>query len=468
MAMGRRKSERQTEMWIATRELARSPGHVFYEKLNGLLADNGFDAWVEDLCLPYYAQMGRPGIPPGVYFRMLLVGYFEGLGSQRGIAWRCADSLSLRSFLGLASNEESPDHSSLTIIRDRLPLEVHAAVFQRVLNLAQEKHILNGQALGVDSTTLEANAAMKSIVRKETGENWPAYLTTLMREAGVIGPEDKPSIDEMKRFDKSRKNKKVSNEDWQSPVDPDSRITKMKDGTTHLAYKAEHAVDLESNLIVAAEVYHGIAADTQTLAETVQAAQSNLQASESEVEVPDVVADKGYYSAEVLGDLAAQPTCRTYVAEPQLPAGQQHTWTDKPAGQRSAAYANRRRGRGQRGRRLQRQRSERVERTFAHMCETGGARRTWLRGIDKVRKRYLLAAAAHNFGCLMRELFGMGTPRGLQGLAGSLAALWRVVQQAQIILLTRRRLLAATSNCHDSTSPSTHLYQPRTILVTNS
>ncbi len=441
MAMGRRKNERQTEMWIATGDLPRSRGHVFYQKLNELLAENGFDAWVEDQCRPHYADKGRPGIPPGVYFRMLLVGYFEGLGSQRGIAWRCADSLSLRAFLGLAPTEEAPDHSSLTVIRERLPLEVHAAVFQRVLTVAGEKKLLEGQTLGVDSTTLEANAAMKSIVRKDTGENWQEYLTKLMREAGLIGPDDTPNIEQMKRFDKSRKGKKVSNEDWQSPTDPDSRITKMKDGTTHLAYKAEHAVDLESNLIVAAEIYPGVEADTQTLAETVQAAQDNLQAAGSATEVQDVVADKGYYSADVVGSFADDTPCRTYIAEPKLPAGQRRKWTDKPAGQRRAVYANRRRGRGKRGRRLQRRRSERVERTFAHVCETGGARRTWLRGIDKVRKRYLLAAAAHNLGCLMRHLFGIGTPRSLQGLAGLLAAVLPALNHAPNTLLRRLQLM---------------------------
>lgn len=461
MAMGRRKSERQTEMWIASGELPQSPGHVFYQKLNELLAENGFDVWVEDLCRPHYADKGRPGIPPGMYFRMLLVGYFEGLGSQRGIAWRCADSLSLRKFLGLASNEESPDHSSLTVIRERLPLEVHQSVFQRVLTLAREKKILNGQTLGVDSTTLEANAAMKSIVRKDTGENWQAYLTTLMREAGVIGPDDTPGIDEMKRFDKSRKDKKVSNDDWESPTDPDSRITKMKDGTTHLAYKAEHAVDLKSDIIVAAEIYHGIEADTRTLEDTVRTAQDNLQESGSAVELQDVVADKGYYSADVLGRFAQDTTCRTYIPEPQLPAGQQRTWTDKPAGQREAVYANRRRGRGRRGRRLQRQRSERVERTFAHVCETGGARRTWLCGIDKVRKRYLLAAAAHNLGCLMRELFGMGTPRGLQGAAARLAQLFRVLQYLQITLLASLQSLK-TAITHYDTFPVTRHFRPLT------
>jgi len=255
MALGRRNAELQGELWIPTRQLPQSPGHVFYEKLNGLLAEAEFDPWVEQLCRPYYAnKMGRPSIPPGVYFRMLLVGYFEGIGSQRGIAWRCADSLSLRKFLGMASNQDSPDHSSLSLIRERLPHEVHVAVFQWVLTLAREKQVLNGQTLGVDATTLEANAAMKSIVRKDTREDWQAYLTKLMREAGAIEPDETPSIDDLKRFDKSRKDKTVSNDEWESKVDPDSRITKMKDGTTHLAYKAEHAVDLDTELIVAAEV----------------------------------------------------------------------------------------------------------------------------------------------------------------------------------------------------------------------
>jgi hypothetical protein len=387
---------------------------------------------------------------------MLLIGYFEGLGAQRAIAWRCADSLSLRKFLGLDSTEDSPDHSSLTIIRDRLPLEVHAAVFDRVLTIAREKKLLNGRTLGVDSTTLEANAAMKSIVRKDTGENWQAYLTALMREAGVIGPDDTPSIDEMKRFDKSRQDKKVSNEDWESPTDPDSRITKMKDGTTHLAYKAEHAVDLESDIIVAAEIYHGTRADTRTLEDTVHMAQGHLRESGSDVEVQDVVADKGYYSAEVLGAFDEHTTYRTYVAEPDLPAGQQHTWTDKPDGQREAAYANRRRARGQRGRHLQRQRSERVERTFAHVCETGGARRTWLRGIDKVRKRYLLAAAAHNLGCLMRELFGMGTPRGLQGAAGLLAALVRALRTVPNTLVLYFQMIVLMLTQYHTSSAHVH------------
>jgi transposase len=440
MALGRRNKQQQGEFWVATHQLPTSPGHVFYEKLNGLLAEGKFDEWVEELCEPHYARFGRPGIPPGVYFRMLLVGYFEGIGSQRGIAWRCSDSLSLRKFLGVAANKESPDHSSLSLIRGRLPLNVHNAVFQWVLKLAREKGLLDGETVAVDSTTLEANAAMKSIIRHDTNEDWQAYVTSLMREAAAVGPDEKPTVEEMKRFDKSRKGKKVSNDDWQSPTDPDSRITKMKDGTTHLAYKAEQAVDLETEMILAAEVYYADEGDAQTLEDTVQIAQVNLQESGSDVQIEDVVADKGYHSNETITTFAEETPYRTYIPEPRRPAGQTRTWTDKPPEQRDAAYANRRRTRGERGRRLQRLRSERVERSFAHVCETGGARRTWIRGIEEVNKRYVISAMAHNLGRLMRELFGMGTPRGLQKEAEVLAALLCALHLA---LIATWRLLSA-------------------------
>jgi transposase len=242
MSMGRRKAEQQPELWVPTTELPHSPGHVFYGKLNRLLADAGFEAYVEDLCQPHYADgLGRESIPPGVYFRMLLVGYFEGIDSQRGIAWRCSDSLSLRAFLGTPLNEATPDHSSLTKIRQRLPFEAHEHVFRFVLRLAQQKKLLRGKTVAVDTTTLEANAAMRTIVRKDTGEDYQEYLKRLLAEQGV----ESPTAEEIRRFDK-RRPKKASNKEWESATDPDSRIAKMKDGTTHLAYKAEHVVDLDS------------------------------------------------------------------------------------------------------------------------------------------------------------------------------------------------------------------------------
>ena len=304
MALGRRDQEQQGSFWIAADELPRSKGHVFYGKLNELLREAGFDAFVESLCEPYYhGTMGRPGIPPGVYFRMLLVGYFEGLGSQRGIAWRCADSLSLREFLGVPLAEETPDHSSLTRVRDRLPLSVHVAVFQFVLRLADEHGLLKGKTVGVDATTLEADAAMKSIVRRDTGEDWQEYVRRLMQEAGQIEEGEEPTAEEIARFDRKRKNKKVSNQEWQSETDPDSRITKMKDGRTHLAYKAEHVVDLDTELILAAEVYHADAADVDTIGSSLNQAQDNLIQAESDAGIEEAVADKGYAKNETLAEL---------------------------------------------------------------------------------------------------------------------------------------------------------------------
>ena len=424
MAMGKRR-QRQEMLFVSADRLPKSQGHPFYEKLNALLAEAGFDCWVEKRCQQYYEQeekRGQPSLPPGVYFRMLLVGYFEGIDSQRGIAWRCADSLSLRQFLGIPLNETTPDHSTLTNTRKRLPPEVFEEMFQFVLGIAVEKKLLSGQTVGVDSTTLEANAAMKSILRRDTCEDWKHYVTRLMHEQGVIPPEQQPSDEEIRRFDKQRKDKKVSNEEWFSPNDPDARITHMKDGTTHLAYKAEHAVDLETELILSAEVYYADEGDATTLEDTVQIAQANLRESGSEAQIRDVAADKGYHSNEAITTFAEETPYRTYIPEPKRPAGQTRVWVGKPPEQRDAVYANRRRTRGQRGKRLQRLRSERVERSFAHVCETGGARRTSIRGIEEVNKRYVISAMAHNLGRLMRELFGMGTPRGLQKGAEALAA----------------------------------------------
>jgi transposase len=430
MALGKRKSEKQ-ELWVATTELPRSPGHPFYKQLNRLLAEDGFDAWLEKLCAPYYhATQGRPSIPPGVYFRMILVGYFEGISSQGGIAWRCCDSRSLAEFLGYGPTDQTPDHSSLSRVGERLPQEVHETVFQRVLAIAISKGLVDGKTVAVDSTTLEANAAMKNrpgtrqnrlsgARRRDTGEDWKAYVRRLMHETDAIAADEEPTDEELRRFDKRRKNKRVSNEEWVSTTDSESRITRMKDGTTHLAYKAEHVVDLKSEFMLAATVYEGDRADTDTLCDSLIEAQLNLDAAGSEVEIREGVADKGYHAAASI-ELCDDLNFRTYIPEPK----REHRlrWTDKPPEYRDAVYANRRRVKEGRGKRLQRLRSERVERSFAHVCETGGARRCWLAGLAKVTKRYLLQAAARNLGLILRKLFGMGTPRGLQ-TEGALALL---------------------------------------------
>ncbi|HEV3447372.1 MAG TPA: transposase [Gemmataceae bacterium] len=386
-----------------------------------------FDTWLEKRCARYYAQeekRGQPSIPPGVYFRMLLVGYFEGIDSQRGIAWRCGDSLSLRQFLGIPIGEKTPDHSTLTNTRKRLPQEAFEEVFQFVLKMAVAKDLVSGKTVGVDSTMLEANAAMKSIVRRDSGEDWNEYITRLMREEGVIEPTEEPSAEELRRYDKKRKNKKVSNEEWVSKTDPESRITQMKDGRTHLAYKAEHVVDLESDLVLAAEIVPANHADTQTMTDSVMQAQVNLQEAGSEQQIEEVAADKGYHAAGTV-ELCESLDVRTYIPEPQ----RQHEacWTDKPPEMKRAFYNNRRRVRRSKGRRLQRRRSELCERSFAHICDSGGMRRTWLHQVVNVTKRYLIAAAAHNLGRLMRKLFGIGKPRVLQG-EGGLAALVQLIR----------------------------------------
>jgi transposase len=465
MAMRKRPQEQQ-EGWIATTDMPKSPGHPFYRKLNALLAEADFDRWVEGRCAQYYHEVvGRPSIPPGVYFRMIFSGYFEGIASQRGIAWRCSDSRSLQEFLGLPRTEATPDHSSMTRVHQRLPMEVYEEVFQFMLKIAADKKLLKGKAVAVDSTTLEANAAMKSIVRKDTGEDWQEYLKRLAQDAGM----ENPTAEELRRFDRQRKDKKVSNEEWESPTDADSRITKMKDGTTHLAYKAEHVVDVDTDFVLAATVHGGTAADTQTLVDSVMAAQINLDAAhgvrresaadaevESPQEIEEVAADKGYHDDGTLETCTAL-NLRTYIPEPQRP--HQRKWTDKPAGYREAVYANRRRLKTDKGKRRQRKRSELTERTFAHVCETGGGRRCWLRGLLKVTKRYLLQVAARNLGLILRKLFGMGTARSLQGSAVLLWFVylairrWRVLVQAfrfveglqrSILTLNPRQWLVAT------------------------
>lgn len=419
MALGRRKTERQGALFITADDLPKSGGHPFYRRLNGLLKDAGFDRFVEELCRPYYepeGTRGRPGLPPGVYFRMLLIGYFEGIESQRGIAWRCADSLALREFLGLALNESTPEHSTLGYTRRRLPPDVFRDVFQFVLKLAGAQQLLSGQTVGVDSTTLEANAAMKSIVRKDTGEEWKDYVSRLMREDGVIAADETPSDEDVRRFDKGRKDKSVSNEEWVSETDPDARITKMKDGTTHLAYKAEHVVDLATNIIVAAEICPADQGDPQTLVDSVMMAQLHLEQVDESLQIEEVVADKGYHAAATLEHCEALEL-RTYIPEPQRKHAAK--WTDKPADFQRCVLNNRRRVQRPKSKQLQRARSEQCERSFAHVCDTGGQRRTWLRGLIDVTKRYLIAVAGHNLSQIMRKLFGCGKPRQRQdGAAG--------------------------------------------------
>jgi transposase len=355
MAMGRRSQERQDTLFIATDGLAKSPGHPFYQRLNTLLAEAEFDRWIEGRCGRYYAteeKRGQPSIPPGVYFRMLLVGYFEGIGSQRGIAWRCADSLSLRQFLGLPFDEPTPDHSTLTNTRNRLPQEVFEEVFQFVLQIAAAKKLLSGKTVGVDSTTLEADAAMKSIVRRDTGEDWKEYVTRLMREDGTIEAGEEPSDEEIRRYDKKRKNKRVSNEDWVSST--------IRREPHHPAQRRPHAPGLqgrargrfeEATWCWPPRFARPIEADTETLADSVMQAQNNLNQAGSEAEIEEVAADKGYHAAATV-ELCQALGLRTYIPEPRRP--HRLRWTDKLPELQQAVYANRRRIRRAKSKRWQR------------------------------------------------------------------------------------------------------------------
>jgi hypothetical protein len=352
-----------------------------------------------------------------MYFRMLFVGYFEGITSQRGIAWRCQDSLSIRDFLGLGPTDRSPEHSSMTVIRKRLPFEIFEAVFRFVLECAQEHGLLKGKTVAVDATFLEANAAMKSIVRRDTGENWGEYIKRLAEEEGVEDPSD----DDARRLDRKRK-KSVSNDDWESKTDPDSRIAKMKDGRTHLAYKAEHAVDLDTDIVVAASIYRADHSDYDSAANTLDDANDHLAAVDKDLAIEEVVADKGYQKAETLLE-CEQREIRTYI--PERRASGRRNWKNKPAGTEHAFRANRRRVGGPRNAGLQRKRSEFVERSFAHSCESGGGRRSYIHGVYDVGKRWLGQLAARNLGVIIRSVTGVGTPRGHQvegGAASSLCA----------------------------------------------
>lgn len=427
--MGRRKDRARTPgLWIAANELPPTGGHPFYQRLNQILDAHAFDDFVEAQCAPFYATtIGRPSLTPGTYFRLLLIGYFEGIDSERGIAWRTADSLALRGFLGLGLDEVPPEHSTISRTRRLIDLETHRAVFTWILQVLATADLVKGKTIGIDATTLEANAALRSIVRRDSGETYQEFLTRLAQASGI----ETPTRADLARLDRKRP-KKGRNTEWEHPHDPDARITKMKDGRTHLAHKAEHAVDMETGAIVGVTVQGADQGDTTTIADTVTTAAEELEAVAAATDgetavIKEVVADKGYHSNQVLVDLAALDL-RTYIAEPDRG---RRRWKKKTEA-RDAVYANRRRIRRTKGRALQRRRSERLERPNAHLYDTGGMRRTHLRGHANILKRLFIHIGGFNLGLLMRTLIGIGTPRGLQGhltaVVALLVAIWtRVV-----------------------------------------
>jgi transposase len=440
-------------MWVAGPNAARSPGHRFYEKLNELLREEKFDDRVEELCAPYFEaddKPGRPSVAPGVYFRMLFVGYFEGIESERGLEWRCADSLSLRAFLGVPMNERVPDHSSLSRMRTRLDGAVSDEVFQLVLGIVESKGLLRGKVAGVDSTYLRADASMKTIVRKDTGDDYTTYLKKLCEAQGI----ENPTVEDARRMDRTREGKKTSNKEWESPTDADARIVRLKDGRTRLGYKAEHVVDVDTGAVMSAELYSADEADTATLRPSLEAARKNVAAIRSKSNADDsqdddddapppaaptddgretieVVADKGYHKVELLFELR-RAEYRTYIPVPEQ-KGKRSFGAKGGMLAREAFHDNGKRVRRAKGKRLLRLRGERIERTFAHACETGAHRRLRLRGRDNARKRYIAHVAALNLGLVMRTLFGFGTPREMAAAtAAALIALLRFVLGAVI------------------------------------
>jgi transposase len=456
MAMGKRRRQEQGTLWVPTAQLVRGPGHPFYRRLNEILAQQGFDSFAEELCRKFYAdKQGRPSLAPGVYFRLLLIGYFEGIDSERGIAWRVADSLALREFLGYCLTQAVPDHSTISRNRRLIDVQTHQEVFTWVLKRLGEDGLLRGKTLGIDATTLEANAALRSIVRKDTGESYEEFLLGLAQASGI----ETPSREDLARLDRNRP-RKGSNQDWTNPHDPDAKITKMKDGRTHLAHKAEHAVDLETGAIVAVTLQPADRGDTQSVEETLGEAMAMLEdvleeaAAEQQMApnvAAEVVADKGYHSNEVLRR-RSELGIRTYLSEPKRG---RRNWRGKKA-EKKATYANRRRIRGQRGRRLMRLRGERIERSFAHCYETGGLRRTYLRHHKNILKRLLIHVAGFNLGLLMRKLTGIGKPRVLQGAGGLLFCLMTAIYVlwAKVATCFNRYLVSPSYQLSQSACPA--------------
>jgi transposase len=439
MSLGKRgPDEKQEPIWIEAACLATPVGHPFYERLNRLLGKRGFDAFAESECESFYARTGRPGLAPGVYFRALLVGYFEGIDSERGIAWRTADSLALRSFLGFDLSQSTPDHSTISRTRRLIDVETHRKIFLWVLGMLAEEGLLKGNTVSVDGTTLEANAALRSIVRRDNGQSYDDFLKDLAKESGI----ETPTREQLARLDRKRK-KKGNNDEWKNPHDPDAQITKMKDGRTHLAHKAEHAVDLETGAVLAVTLQPATAGDTKTLHETLTQCGEHIREVAADIEdkaeqmnpegPAELVLDKGYHSNDVLVILK-EVAVRSYCSEPDRG---RRNWEGKQE-EKDAVYQNRRRIRGERGKQLLRQRGELVERSFAHMYETGGMRRTHLRRHDNIIKRLLIHAGAFNLGLVMRKLLGNGTPRGFQGRLNALVYLIQLLIDVMPIAITHK------------------------------
>ena len=405
-----RKKEREeaATFWIATGDLPPTPSNTFYERLDRALHDFKFGDEIRALAAPHYdmneRKGGYPGIDPEVYFKMLMVGFFENISSERGIAARCADSFSIRAFLHYELTERTPHHSSMTIIRQRLPLEVYDAVFGLVLKALKGKRLIKGQHLAIDTSVIEANASMASLKNRFTKEEYGEYVKRLAGEAGV-DTEDPRAV---KRFDKKRAGRTTSNKEWENPHDPDAKVGPDKKKVIRMIYKPEHAVDLETGAIVDVQLNLGDADDAKNLSERVLDLEERMNESlGDEIDVARIktlVADAGYHDLDEMGELQEQGI-RTAIPDPQQNRIEENLCEDQlhvlRMSRRTLASAS--------ARALMRRRGELCERSFEHTLDCGAARRTTLRGRENILKRYLIQAATMNMALLLRALGGIGT-----------------------------------------------------------
>lgn len=412
--------EKQPTIWIPTAEIVTSQANAFYQKLDRAFASFGFGDKVRAICEPYYctdaSKGGRPGIDPEVYFKMLLVGFFENLPSERGIASRCGDSLSIREFLHYSISETTPHHSSFTIMRQRLPQEAYRAVFAIVLDALMKHKLVKGNRLGIDASVIEANAALRSLQHRLTGESYWQYVQKLAAEAGV-DPSDEDAV---RRFDKKREGRKTSNDDWFNPHDPDAKVGRTKHGATSMIHKPEHIVDLDTGAIVDVDIRPGDEHDTEDLAERVLDAEERINEAlgnaHDDALIEVLVSDKGYYKVDELLVLR-QCGIKTAISDPITNRNHERLTPQQLHTVRSARWMVSTRI----GKDLLRRRGMYVERSFQHLLDCGGARRTTLRGRTNILKRYLVQALGVNLSLLLRTLIGVGTPK--QAIAGAETAL---------------------------------------------
>jgi transposase len=458
----RKKQEEQSEFWVAASRLPKATPSRFYELVERTLGEMEFAARVWELCRPAYAEEskgGRPGIDPVVYLKMLMVGFFEDLPSERAIASRCADSLSVRGFLGYDLCEATPDHSSLSVIRDRIGLEIYQSIFELILEALRGHGLLKGRHLGIDSSVLEANASLRSLTHRNTEESYWEYVRRLAAEAGV-DPQDEAAV---RRFDKKRPGRKTSNQEWVNPHEPEARIGLRKDGATDMIYKPEHVVDLETGAIVAAEVRPGDAADTAQLSERMVEAGVTCSRVMPEVAAEKLVqsatADKGYFAVAEMAELQGLGI-RTVISDPQA-AQRRRDQLGKE--ERAVLQRAQQAVRSASGKELSRRRGQHLERSFEHILDEGGLRRATLRGRENLTKRHKMGATCYNLSQLLRQRHGIGTAR--QWLAAKKSQLATLCARFRVLLQSALQLPRQSTEPQSTIQAiwlmlSRHGYQP--------